>query len=392
MMSTDNPRVAASLRRYAADNRPLSELLLRFIGADIAFADDVLGDLTEERARRVSRDGVRSADLWYIGEAFRAVPHLASNAVRHGGARGRARVTAIVAALALLVTGAVYVLRSEPVPVRLELEGQRNAKPSDGIVVNTIHPVRLVMRALDAKGNALKATDVRYRWMSGAPVSVAVNGIVTCTNAGDALLRASLGALATTVRLHCLPVKRVRADAHIQFVVGGPPRELAFVALDPDGLPVNRLAGELRVLDSSIATLEHGFVRPLAPGNTSVSMQFGDASAMTWVSVYEPIHSFADMRSTQRLVVAPLELAPGDTVRWPLPLGLFDLYYWRGSNVQPIPSMSVDGPIMCLPDFGPNVERVSCLARGPGVWLRIAYPRGTASVLEGAFALERRKQ
>jgi hypothetical protein len=66
MMTSRKPRVSPALRRYAEVNRtggqPLIERLLRYIGGDLAFADDVLGDLMEERARRRERDGVRSAN------------------------------------------------------------------------------------------------------------------------------------------------------------------------------------------------------------------------------------------------------------------------------------------------------------------------------------------
>ncbi len=395
MSAPDTPRMSTSLRRYADDHRSASQTLLertlRFIGADIAFADDVLGDLVQERARRAAVRGAWAADLWYVAEALRSIPHLAWHAVRHGGHRGRTHVAALLAMTALAVTMAVFALRTaEDVPVRLEVDGQRTTNTVDGIVVHTTHPVRLAMRALDAKGNPMKSSNVRYRWASGAPVGVAANGIVTCAHAGDAILRASLGALAANVRVHCLPVKEVRAEMWLHLVAGGPPQELAFVALDPDGLPVNRLAGEVRVKDSTIVTLHKGVIRPIAPGHTNVSMRFGDGEASTQISVYEPIHSFEDLHRGQRFVVAPLRVARGDTLRWPLPLGLFFLTYQRAADSEPIPSFSAEGPIMCLPEFGPTVEFVSCLARGPGASLRIVHPRGSTSVISGSLSLERR--
>jgi hypothetical protein len=296
-----------------------------------------------------------------------------------------------VAAVALVLTAALIGLRSGDVPVRLEIDGQRTAKASDGVVVNTRHPVRLAMRVFDAKGHALKSTEVQYRWISGAPVSVSANGVVTCSYAGDAVLRASLGALATTVRVKCLPVKEVRADTWIQLVVGDPPQELAFVALDPDGMPVNRLTGELRVQDSSIATLERGRIRPLAPGNTAVTIRVGDGEGRTLVSVYEPVRTLDGLRPDQRFVVAPVRLARGETIRWRLPTGLFWLQYRRTSDTQPIPTLAVDGPIMCMPALGPTVERVHCLARGPGASVRITHPGTPAPDIAGALALEQQK-
>lgn len=153
----------------------------------------------------------------------------------------------------------------------------------------------------------------------------------------------------------------------IQRVAGEAPQDLAFVALDCDGLPVNRLAGELRVRDRTIATLVKGRVRPLAPGHTEITMRIGDGHARTRVGVYERVSTFEGLRRDQRYVVAPVHLARGETIRWPLPQGLFWLQYRRTSGAQPIPTFAVGGPIMCLPDFGPTVERVSCLARAPGL-------------------------
>jgi hypothetical protein len=401
MTPTDNPRMSSSLRRYADGNRtasrPRVEQLLHFIGADLAFADDVLGDLAEERVRRTARDGALFASWWYIGEAFRAAPHLAWNAILHGGQRGRAHVAAIVAAMALVLTAAVVGLRGGgPVAVRLEVDAQRTARTSDGVIVNSRYPALLAMRAFDAQGQVLKSTGVRYQWISGAPISVAANGIVTCSYAGDALLRASLDAVATTVRIKCLPVKEVLAHTWIHLVAGASSEELSFVALDPDGLPVNRLAGVLRVKDSTIATLHNGRIHPLSPGHTEVVMRFGEGEARSQVSVYERVGTFDGLRVDQRFVIAPVRLARGDTIRWPLPQGLFWLQYHAHPNTQPIPKLAVDGPIVCMPAFGPSVERVNCLARGAGASVRITYPGAASNVLlpprvDGALSIEHEK-
>lgn len=378
MTTPANPRTSPALRRYAMSNRaaaqPVMERLLRFIGADISFADDVIGDLAEERMRRGERDGMWSARWWYIREAFRSAPHLAWNAVQHGGPLGRARVATIVAAVALLVTAAAVKLRSaDLVPTRLEVDGQRITNASDGVIVNTRHPVVLAMRVFDARGRTLKSSGVHYRWMSGAPVSVSKNGIVTCSYAGDALLRASLGAVATTVRIKCLPVKEVLAHTWTQLVAGDSSQEFSFVALDPDGQPVYRLAGTLRVDDSTIATLKNGRIYPLSPGHTRAVMQFGDGQAQTEISVYKRVATFVGLRNDQRFVIAPLRLAIGDTIRWPLPQGLFWLQYHPASNDDQRPTFAVDGPVMCIPAFGPYVDRVQCLVRGSGATVRIAH-------------------
>jgi hypothetical protein len=53
-----------------------AELLLEALGADTEFRDDVIGDLAEEYALRVSWDGVKVARRWYYREALRATPYL----------------------------------------------------------------------------------------------------------------------------------------------------------------------------------------------------------------------------------------------------------------------------------------------------------------------------
>jgi hypothetical protein len=120
-------------------------------------------------------------------------------------------------------------------------------------------------------------------------------------------------------------------------------------------------------------------------------MHFGDGMARTEVIVYEPIRSFEDMRHGQHFVIAPVRLTRSDTIRWPLPLGLFQLHYRRTSDAQPIPSLAVRGPIVCMPDFAPTVEFVNCLARGPGAVLRMTHPGGNAPDVAGALALEWRR-
>jgi hypothetical protein len=289
--------------------------------------------------------------------------------------RGRARVAIVVAGIATALTIAMVALGGgEPVPVRLEFDGQRTAHAADGVIVNSRHPVVLAMRALDAKGKALSAADVRYQWMAGNPISVSTNGVITCSQTGDALLRASLGQAATTIRIKCRPVRQVLAHMWIQFTAGDSSQELNFVALDPDGLPVTRLAGMLRVRDSTIATLKNGRIKPISPGHTAVVMRFGEGEATTQVSVFERVPSLEGLRADQRFVIAPVRLALADTIRWPLPQGLIWLQFHRAPPYNEVPTFTVGGPVMCTPNFNPSVDRVHCLIRGPGAWVRMTHP------------------
>jgi hypothetical protein len=387
------PRMAMPLRERRSGARtasPWAERLLHGLGAHPSFADAVLGDLAEERARLEREESRVSAHWWYAREAFRSAPHLLWNAVRHGGPRGRARVAVVLLGVALVPTVAVIalLLRNGP-PVRLVVDGQHGAAVSDGIVLNTRRPVQLTLRVLDAKGHLLPSTDVRYRWAAGIPLKVSPAGVVTCKHPGDATVRASLGAVETSVLLRCRSVKEVKAQMGMNFVVGDSGKDLRFAALAPNGWPVDLLAGEVHVLDSTVATLNGTRIRPVAPGRTSVIVRIGDGESWTRVSVYEPVRTLEGLRRDQRLVVAPVRLARGDTIRWLLPMGLFGLHYNRASAAQPIPTFAVDGLIMCMPDFGPHVDDTYCLARAKDASVRMSHPGTVAGEIVGSISLTR---
>jgi hypothetical protein len=369
---------------------PWGERLLHGLGAHPSFADAVLGDLTEEYARRAALEGSLGAHWWYVREALRSTPHLLWNAMRHGGPRGRARATVVLLGVALVPAATVMVilLHNGP-PARLVMTGQHGASLADGIVLNTRRPVQLETRVLDAKGRALSSTDVRYRWAAGVPMKVSPTGAVTCKHPGDATVRASLGAVETSVLLRCRPVKEVHGLTVINFIVGDSGTDLRFLALAPDGRPVDLLAGEVHVLDSTIATLTGTRVRPVAPGRTTVIVRIGDAESWTEISVYEPVRTFDGLRSDQRLVVAPMRLARGDTIRWPLPMGLFTLQFNRTSASQPSPTIAVDGLIVCMPEFGPGIHESFCLVRAPGASVRISHPGTVAGAIAGSLAITR---
>jgi hypothetical protein len=387
-----HPRVDALRggRSAARASATSTERLLDAIGAHPSFTDALLGDLAEERARRVEQEGTVAARWWYLREACRSAPHLLWNAVRHGGARGRARVAAVLMAVALVPAAALIALHLiDGPPARLVVEGRGGGDAPDGIVLNTKRPVQLAMRALDADGRPLRSANVRYRWIAGIPLSVRPSGVVTCTRPGDATVRASVGTVATTVLLRCRPVKEVRVEMGIDLVVGDSGHDLAFMALAPDGRPVNLLTGELHVEDSTIATLKGIHIRPVAPGRTFVTVHIGDGVSGTVVSVYEPVRTLEGLRPDQLLVVAPVRLARGDTIRWPLPIGRFWMRYDRASDAQPIPTFAVDGLVMCMPDFGPTVDDVGCVVRRPGATLRITHPGTAAGEIAGRLALMR---
>jgi hypothetical protein len=150
---------------------------------------------------------------------------------------------------------------------------------------------------------------VRYRWTSGAPIAISPEGVVSCTQRGDAVVTASLGAITTNLDLRCRPVTEVRASAWVDFMAGDPARDLPFVAIGVDGLPVTQLRGTARITDSSVATLVGTTIRPRAIGQTTVVVDVGDRKALMSVIVHEQVASFVGLRPDQRFVAVPVRVA-----------------------------------------------------------------------------------
>lgn len=329
------------------------ERLLHVLGADATFVEAVLGDLAEERAARTVTDGARSARLWYAGEALRSMPHLVASGMRGASGRRRAMRMLGLAAIALVMTLVVRSVLSAMAPAQLRASGDRG----DGIVVNNAKPVQLSMRVLNARGKALPDTGVRYRWMSGAPIPVSPRGVATCTQSGDAVVRASLGTLATQVLLRCRPVHDVRTAWSVNLVLGESGVTLPIEAMDAQGKQVSLLRGELSVEDSSVATLsvaadDTRIVRPRAAGETWLDIQIGDQLRGVAIRVYERASSVQGIRKGQLLTV-PVELAGGEVRQWQLPGGRepYSLSVLPDGDGEHVPRLAIVGA-NCVDGFG----------------------------------------
>ena len=366
-----------------------AERVLQAFGVDGVFAEAVLGDLAEEYAERATC-GVGAARRWYVGQMLRSAPYLIRSAGRH--AAGRARLAAAVAGTALVMCAILVALQArDGPPIRL-VAGTR-----DTVLLNFVRPVSLPMRVLDAEGRLLPDTGVRYTWVAGAPVSVSARGVVTCARAGDATVRASLGPLSTNLLLRCRPVREVRAGYWTDFVLGDSARELDVVAVGVDGRLVTLLGAWLSVDDSSVAVLHGLRVHPRSPGETRVGLRVGDRTADFMVRVFEPVPTFERLRSDQRLVAAPVRLARGTSVRWPLPMGRFYLSLLPTPNAKAAPTLAVDGAVMCIPALGPGVYDTRCVGRMPGAWVTVEYPpepgaRTAAPAVVGTLTLHRDRE
>jgi hypothetical protein len=268
--------------------------------------------------------------------------------------------------------------------------------PEDGIVVNTTRPVKLEMRAFDERGRPVASEGVSYRYVSGAPIALSPQGVLTCSERGDVTVHASLGRASGDFTVQCRPVYSIRSATWIDFVTGDPRRDLPFIALDTDERPVMQLRGSAHVADSSIALLEGTTIKPRAPGMTFVSVEVGERKADMAVIVHELVPSFVGLRPDQRFVAMPVRLSQGDTVRWNLPKGAFWIKYMSRGEAQAPPTIELFGDGLCTNGEGGKAYRMPlgehgkyCYVWKSGALAMVAHGVTGAAVVEGVLMLER---
>jgi hypothetical protein len=355
----------------------VAEALLQSLGAEPTFADAVLGDLAEEYALRVERDGVAAARWWYACQAFRSAPYLVRSAARHRGLRERARLAASFAGISLAISLTLLAL-----PARTAPPERLVAKP---VVVNNLLPFRLPIRVLDAAGGVLPSTRVRYAWTAGAPVAISPSGVVTCAQPGDAVVRASLGTLATSVQVRCRPVADIRSPGTLELVVGDSAREVPFQAIDGGGRPVTLLMGRIDVGDSTIVALEGQRIRARAEGHTWVETRIGNRSGWSDVHVYQPAQSPEAIRPDQHLAV-PVRLARGERREWRLPGGHYFLRVVLNHDGRSTARLVVAGASCTL--YGRS--HLECAAHGDmSVIVRQSRPASAGTDLLGTLLVWR---
>lgn len=226
-----------------------------FIGLDVDVVDDIAGDLVEECAGLSGLSGiVRRA--WSVGQAFRALPHLAISTLRRGHPRARLRLLGAMGVLLSAATSIVAAIQIHVGPPAL-IAADRGFDAND-IVINNVYTVQMPIRALDARGHTVTNAGIHYERVSGDEIDISQSGAVSCLTRGDAVVRASFNELASLVTLHCRPVTRIQTTTvRYDFLSGDQPRTFRAEAIGADGHAVKELRGSVRVGDTSVATL-HG--------------------------------------------------------------------------------------------------------------------------------------
>jgi|SRR5436189_591877 len=190
---------------------------------------------------------------------------------------------------------------------------------ADTVIVNNRTPVQLPMHVFDAAGHELpdSGRDIRFAWTSGARIPVSSRGVVHCTTAGDATIRASLDALVTHVIVRCRPVRDLWGGGELHMLVGDSSPVLAFAPVDSAGRPVTLFTMGISY-DSAIVTLEHGRLRARAPGDASVDFSIGDEWTHWFVQVYERAQSLDGMQPGDHRAV-PVRLTGGEMASLQVP-------------------------------------------------------------------------
>jgi hypothetical protein len=358
--------------------------LLLILGGETELAHHVLGDLEEEYRERKASSGTLAARVRYALQALTSLPYLIADGMRNGSSGARARLGFLlgVPALAGALVAIALAVRAGPPATLLPLHSAEK-----GIVISSTNTVDIPMRVLDADGKAISGAPVRFAWESGLPIAVSEAGEVQCTRRGIASVRASLGDLVTRIKIDCQPVMAVYTKEWYNLIVGGPPATLLLGGWGTDGKPVTRLAADVGVINTDIATTDGTSLRAHAPGRTSLTVRVGLNAANAMITVFEPVPTLTGLRDDQLYVIASAEIKPNQTVRWPLPAGNFSLVNHIDREGS-APVMGVAGDVSCHPTPGRGVYRTFCGANA-GASVTLTHPGTREGSIIGRLALER---
>lgn len=371
------------------------ERFLCALGVHPTVAEQLIGDLEEAYHECAERFGAGAARRDYVRQLFRSLPHLARDAWENGNAVQRGRLVLLGATV--LTAGLSAVLAANRTRLGPPAEIFAEHATTDLIVVNNTKPALLPMRVVDSRGHELDKNGIGYRWLSGIPLRVSPYGVITCTESGDAKVRASLGDVASSVTVRCRPVTKIEAASWITLIEGGADKELPFSALGLDGKPVSELRGALRIKDSTVATLSGARIRPVSAGETEVVIAVGDVAAHIRVVVHKLANDFAALGPEHPFLAVPIRLPQGDTVGIRIPKGAFWVKYLPKRQGEAPPTINTD--VTCGPGDGLRVYRVPadehatyCMIMHGGAWISVGHGFLGAPIVEGYLAVERARE
>jgi hypothetical protein len=367
------------------------ERFLCALGVHPSVAEQLIGDLEESRHECAERFGISAARRDYARQLMRSMPHLGVNAWENGTGLQRARLVLLGGTLLTIVASTLLAANRTRIGPPAEIFAEHAT--ADLIVVNNTRPALLPMRVVDSRGHELDRKSIEYRWLSGIPMLVSPQGQITCTESGDATVRASVGKVSSTVTVRCRPVTKIETASWITLIEGGAEKELPFTPLGPDGKPVTELRGALRVKDSTVATLSGASIRPVSAGETEVVIVVGDIAAHMRVVVHERARDLSSIGPDKRFLAVPIRLAQGDTVRVQIPTGAYWVKYVPKRPGDAPPTINTD--VTCGPGDGLHVYRVPadehvtyCMIMVGGS-ISLGHGYVGAPVVEGYLAVER---
>jgi hypothetical protein len=396
MISLGTGRVARQTAPAANANRlgpwPWYLSAADFVGLDVDVVDDIAGDLIEECAG-LSAPARVVRRAWCVAEVLRALPYLVASTLRRGRPDARLRLLGAMATLALAALSIVAAVRLHVGPPA-RIAADRGFDTSD-IVINNVGAVQMPVRALDARGHTVAKVDLRYERVSGDPIDISRSGAVAChRERGDAVVRASVGGVASLVSVHCRPVTGIHTTAWHDFLPGDPPQLLRVEAVGFDGAVVKDLRGFVRVADKRVATLRRGVLVPHAVGSTRLTVSLGDARLDVAVVVHEIVDRFDNLTLAQRNVAMPLRLSLGDTLHLPVPAGMIWVKWMPRDGSLAHPLITAEGPGYCHMDseafirWLPAGEYGAYCDVGDGARIRVARTGVGDPVISGALLLE----
>lgn len=166
-------------------------------------------------------------------------------------------------------------------------------------------------------------TNPRGETLNGFPVKLEVEpaavAVVTqaqglrCVSSGEAVLLGAAGPATHSERFRCQLVGRIEVAPHLRVVLGGGAVDPAISIFGTDGHEIRGLAPSFSIADEQVLREEEGKLIPVGVGVSRVTVQAGDRSTNTLVTV------------VRQLKNEPLLLNDGHRINYALPHGNYEV-------------------------------------------------------------------